>query len=67
MAEPGGGQVQRRLAIRKGANHARSPPDLAQDTFQRVVGPDAPPVLLREAIIGERLFDAALNEFGGFC
>ena len=65
MAEPGRGQVQRRLAVRKGANHARAPPDLAQDAFQRVVGSDPPPVLLRESVIGERLLDAALNKLGG--
>jgi hypothetical protein len=39
------------LPIREGADHAGAPPDLAQDALERVVGADAPPVLLREGII----------------
>ena len=51
--------------IGKGTDHARAPPDLAQDALQWIVGADAPPVLLGEGIVGQRLLDAAPHELGG--
>jgi hypothetical protein len=49
VAQPGRSKVEGRLPIREGTDHAGAPPDLAQDALERVVGADAPPVLLREA------------------
>lgn len=67
MTEAGGGQVQCRLPVRECADHARSPADLAQDAFQRIVRPDAPPVLLGEGVIAQRFLDAELHELCGAC
>ena len=37
MAQPGRGEVERRLPVRECANDARAPPDLAQNTLERIV------------------------------
>ena len=62
MAQPPGGQVERRLAVGKGADQAGSPADLAHDPLQRVVGPQAPPVGLGETVVGERLGDPGAED-----
>ena len=49
----------------EGADHAGARPDLAQDALERVVGADAPPVLLREGIIAQCLLDRRFSKFGG--
>jgi hypothetical protein len=33
---------------------------------KHIRGPDSPPVLLWESIVGQRLFDRCLDELGGF-
>src|SRR5262249_4500134 len=38
VAQPRGGEVERRLTVRKRAHDAGAPPDLAQDALERVVG-----------------------------
>jgi radical SAM superfamily enzyme YgiQ (UPF0313 family) len=43
----------------------RAPPDLAQDALERVVGADAPPVLFREGVIGQRLLNRRLSKLSG--
>ncbi len=48
-----GGQVERRLGVGKGADHASPSADLAHDPLERVVGPQAPPVGFGETVIGE--------------
>src|SRR5262245_62818672 len=62
MAQPGRGEVQGRLPVGKGADHARAPPDLAQDALERIVGADAPPMLLWEGIVGQRLVHAPSHD-----
>jgi hypothetical protein len=37
MAQPGGGEMECRLPIRERADDAGSPPDLAQNAFERIV------------------------------
>jgi hypothetical protein len=38
--------VQGRLAVGECPDHTRASPDLAQKALERIVGADAPPVLL---------------------
>ena len=64
MPEPGRGEIERRLPVGKRAHDARAPPDLAQDALERIVRADAPPVLLRESVVGERLLARRLDEVG---
>ena len=64
MPEPGRGEVERRLPVGERAHDARTPSDFAQDALERIVGADAPPVLLREGVVGERLLDRRLDEVG---
>jgi hypothetical protein len=52
------------LPVGERAHDARAPPDLAQDALERVVRADAPPVLLRESVVGECLLDRRLDEVG---
>jgi hypothetical protein len=60
------GEVQGRLPIREGPNHARgAPPDLSQDAVERIFGADAPPVLLREGVVGQHLLDRRPHELPG--
>src|SRR5262249_37468648 len=54
-----------RLPVGERAHDARAPSDLAQDALERIVGADAPPVLLREGVVGECLLDRYLDELGG--
>src|SRR6188472_3401008 len=65
MAQPGRGEVEGRFPIREGPDHAGPPPDLAQDAFERIVRSDAPPMLLREGVVGQRFFDRRAHELGG--
>src|SRR4029077_11598541 len=51
MPEPGRGEVKRRLPVGERAHDARAPSDLAQDALERIVGANAPPVLLREDVL----------------
>jgi hypothetical protein len=44
MAQPGSSEVERRLPGWECANDARAPPDLAQNTLERIVRSNAPPV-----------------------
>src|SRR6188472_490432 len=37
MTQPGGGQVESRLPVGECADDASAPPDLAQDTLERVI------------------------------
>ena len=37
MAQPGRGEIECRLPVGKRANNAGSPPDLAQNAFERIV------------------------------
>lgn len=39
-------------------------PDLAQEALQRIVGANAPPVLIGKGITGERLLDRRCHELG---
>jgi hypothetical protein len=55
VPQPGRGKIERRLPVWERTNDARAPPDLAQNALERIVGADAPPVFLREAIVGKRL------------
>src|SRR5215471_8127524 len=64
VPEPGGGQVERGLSVWECADHAGATPDLAQDAFERIIGADPAPVLLRKSVIGKRLLDRSLNELG---
>src|SRR4029434_10143111 len=64
VSEPGRGEVKRRLPVGERAYDARAPSDLAQDALERIVGADAPPVLLREGVVGECLLDRFLDELG---
>ena len=65
MPEPGRGEVERRLPVGERAHDARTPSDFAQDALERIVGADAPPVLLREGVVGERLLDPRLDQICG--
>jgi hypothetical protein len=65
VAQPRGGEVERRLTVRKGAHDAGAPADLAQDALERVVGANPPPMLLWEGVVGERLLDRHFHQLGG--
>src|SRR5262249_31071233 len=64
VAQPRCGEVQGRLAVGKSPDHARASPDLAQNALERVVGADAPPVLLRKGVVGQRLLDRRFSKLG---
>ena len=55
MSEPGGGQIERALAVRERTHTPGTAPDLAHDPLERIVGADPPPVLARKGHRGERL------------
>src|SRR5262245_38507530 len=57
VAQLGCGEVQGRLAVGEGPDHTRASPDLAQKALERVVGADAPPVLVWKGVVGQGLFD----------
>lgn len=61
VPQPGCGQVEGGLAVRKRAHHTGSPSDLAHDPLQRVVGADPAPVLVWIAVVGERLVHRLLE------
>src|SRR5262249_29631341 len=65
VAQPRGGEVERRLTVRKRAHDTGAPPDLAQDALERVVGANPPPMLLWEGVVGERLLDCHFHQLGG--
>jgi hypothetical protein len=44
-----------RVAVGEGTDHAGAPADLAHDALERIVGPDAPPVLLGKGVVGQGL------------
>ena len=52
VAQPSGGKVEGGLAIGECTDHTGAAPDLSQNTLERVVGADTPPVLLRERVVG---------------
>ena len=54
VTEPCCSQVQRRFPVGKCSDDTCAPPDLAQDTLERIVGSSTAPVLFREDVIGER-------------
>jgi hypothetical protein len=66
VPEPGRSQVQRRLAVGECPHDPRAPADLAQNALERIVRPDPSPVLPREGVVAECLFDPRLDELGGF-
>jgi hypothetical protein len=65
MSQPRRGQVEGGLAIRECTDHARASPDLAQESFEWIVGAHASPVLFREGVIGQRFLDRSLSKLGG--
>src|SRR5260221_1558348 len=65
VAQPSGSEVERGLTVRERAHDTRAPPDLAQDALERVVGANAPPVLLREGVVGECFLDRRFHQLGG--
>lgn len=64
VPEPGGGEVKAGLAVRERANHSRAPADLFHQPFERIVRPDAAPVLGREGVIAQRLVGGLLDQIG---
>jgi hypothetical protein len=56
-------KVEGRLPIRECADDAGAPPDLAKNAFERIVGADPPPVLLREGVVGQRMFAGSHPEW----
>lgn len=54
-------QHQGGLPIRKNSDDSRPSPDLAHQSFQRIVGPDAAPMCLRETVVAECLRDTLTN------
>src|SRR5215471_3598365 len=65
VAQPGRGEVQGRLAVGECPDHTRASPDFAQDTLERIVGANPPPVLLRKGVVAERLLDRRFHQLGG--
>jgi hypothetical protein len=65
VAQHRGGEVERRLVVRKRAHDAGAPPDLAQDALERVVGANPPPMLLWEGVVKERVLDPHFDQLGG--
>ena len=55
-------QHQSTFPIRKGANHARSSPDLPHQLFQRVIGAKDTPVFGRHCVVVQSLFNAGLDD-----
>ena len=66
VSQPGGRKIKSRLPVWKSTDHTRAPSDLPQDPLEWIIGPDATPVLLRELIVSERLFDSRCHKLGGF-
>ena len=65
VAQPRGGEVERRLTVRKRAHDAGAPPDLAQDALERVAGANPPPMLLWEGVVVSVSSTAISNQLGG--
>ena len=63
MTEPGGSEIETGLSIGKGADDARSSPNLAHQSLKRCANP--PPMLPRESIVGERLGDGVVDKLRG--
>ena len=63
ITQPGRGRVEQ-LPIGEGADHAGSSADLFHDPLEGIVGPDLDPVAVREGVVGPRLADAFLDQFG---
>ncbi len=62
MGQPGSGEVQGTLPIGECTYHARAPHDLRQDVISSVIGADAPPVLLGEAVVGQRFIRRSFGD-----
>ena len=65
MAQSCRSQVQCRLAVWTCADNAGTSSDFTQNAFQRMVGADAPPVLLGEGVV-QRLLDRHFHKLGRF-
>src|SRR5262249_19624547 len=61
----GRGEVQGGSAVGERPDHTRASPDFAQDTLERIVGANPPPVLLRKGVVAERLLDRRFHQLGG--
>ena len=61
----GGHQHERGLAVGKGADHAGAPAYLPVQAFDRVVRPDAPPMLAGHLAVRQRLGEAVAHDLGG--
>lgn len=48
VSQPGGRKIESRLPVWKSTDHTRAPSDLTQDPLERIIGPDATPVLYRD-------------------
>ena len=64
MPQPGRGEVEGRLAIRKGSHDPGPAPDLPHDPLERVVGLQFDPMLVRESIEAEGLLNMGLHQLG---
>ena len=57
-----GAPHQRRATVGETADDACAPSDLSHDAFHRIVGANAPPVLLGEGVVRESLVSARSDE-----
>ena len=64
MPQPGRGRIEAALPIGEGADHAGPSADLLHDPLEGIVGPDLDPVAVWEGVVGQRLADAFLDQFG---
>lgn len=65
VAQSGAHEHQRGTTVREAADDARAPADLAHDALHRIVGADAPPMLLGEGVVRQGLVRARPDEIGG--
>ena len=62
VPEPGGGQVDGRVAVGDGSYHAGSSANLSHDALERIVGSDAAPVFFRERVVRQGLGHRRLDQ-----
>ena len=67
VLEPRGHEHERGVHVGEGADHADEPADLAVEPLVRVVGAYAPPVLAREARVGQGLRVSVPDRLGVCC
>ena len=64
MTQPRGRKIDGGIAVEEGTDHNGASSDLAHDALERMVAPDASPVLLGKLIVRQGLRKGRLDQLG---